>query len=235
MKVMTVGRVERIPLKEARLTIHMRATKGEDYTYTGWFAIYPLVKYDIILGMDWMEEVEHCVNYQKKRLRIGPKGGKAKSVIQGLTAQEAEQFVESRVDRQPVTLKSMSLDTDPCDDMEVMVAEIVSEEEYQSDCAAIWMELSNAETSPDLKEFEKWIRKKYPDLFEEPTGLPPERKSGGFRIRLIPGAQPPHISPYRMTPTELKGRSSPYVIGVRYDDQGHPTLRQRSLCRSQVR
>jgi hypothetical protein len=61
----------------------------------------------------------------------------------------------------------------------------------------------NAETLPDPKEFEKRIRDEYPDLFEEPTGLPPERKGGGFRIRLIPGAQPPYKSPYRMTPTEL--------------------------------
>jgi hypothetical protein len=77
------------------------------------------------------------------------------------------------------------------------------------------MELSNMESSKeddrddrkpkvDLMEFEKRIRAEYPDLFEEPTGLPPERKNGGFRIRLIPGAQPPHKSPYRMTPTELK-------------------------------
>jgi hypothetical protein len=161
-----------------------------------------LAKYDIILGMDWMEEVEHCVNYKKKRLRIGPRGGKAQSLIQGLTAKDAEQYAGSRVDRKPV-LQQISLDTNPDDDVEILVAEIVSEEEFQSDCAAIWTELSNAETSPDLNEFEKRIRMEYPDLFEEPSGLPPERKSGGFRIRLIPGAQPTYRSPYRMTPAEL--------------------------------
>jgi hypothetical protein len=68
MKVTTAGHEERIPRKEVRLTICMRATKGEDYVYTGWFTIYPLAKYDIILGMDWMEEVENDVNYRKKRL-----------------------------------------------------------------------------------------------------------------------------------------------------------------------
>jgi hypothetical protein len=164
-----------------------------------------------------MEEVEHNVNYRKKRLRIGPKGGKAKSVIQGLTAEAAEEFsahreVELERKRALENLK-ISLDSDPCEDMEVLIAEIVSEEEYQSDCAAIWMELSNMESSKedddgkpkvDLMEFDRRIRAEYPDLFEEPTGLPPERKSGGFRIRLIPGTQPPHKSPYRMTPTELK-------------------------------
>jgi hypothetical protein len=51
MEVTTAGRVERMPRKEARLTIHMKATKGEDYVYTGWFTIYPLAKYDIILGI----------------------------------------------------------------------------------------------------------------------------------------------------------------------------------------
>jgi hypothetical protein len=170
-------------------------------------------------------------------LRIGPKGGKAKSVIQGLTAGEAEQFAASRVDQTPSTvtkqISQISLDSDSLDGMALIVAEIVSEEEYQSDCAAIWMELSSMERSKeeelkngkskaweskagesqgaiphmsgvDLMVFDKRIRAEYPDLFEEPTGLPPERNSGGFRVRLIPGAQPPHRAPYRMTPAELE-------------------------------
>jgi hypothetical protein len=94
-----------------------------------------LAKYDIILGMDWMEEVEHNVNYWKKPLQIGPKGGKAKSVIQGLTAEAAEEFSSKKEVEHKRVLENLkiSLDSDPCNDMEVLVVEIVSEEEYQSD------------------------------------------------------------------------------------------------------
>jgi hypothetical protein len=141
----------------------------------------------------------------------------------------------------------ISLDSDPCEDMEVLVAEIVSEEEYQSDCAAIWMELSNMESSKedddgkpkvDLMEFDRRIRVEYPDLFEEPTGRPPERKSAGFHIRLIPGAQPPHKSPYRMMPTELKEYQR-QILALRdrraIQRSRSPYAAQRSLCPSQVR
>jgi hypothetical protein len=35
------------------------------YHYTGWFIIYNLAKYDIILGKNWMEEVSHHVDLQR--------------------------------------------------------------------------------------------------------------------------------------------------------------------------
>jgi hypothetical protein len=35
MKITTAGHEERVPRKEAQSTIRMRATKGEDYLYTG--------------------------------------------------------------------------------------------------------------------------------------------------------------------------------------------------------
>lgn len=97
-----------------------------------------------------------------------------------------------------------------------------------------------------VPEFERKIRAQYADIFREPTGLPPMRRDGGFRIRTIPGAEPPHRSPYRMTPEEweaywekvqtllskrlIRKSSSPYAAPVIFvpqglDDSGKPKIR----------
>ena len=97
-----------------------------------------------------------------------------------------------------------------------------------------------------VPDFERKIRAQYADVFQEPTRLPPARKDGAFRIRTIPGAEPPHRSPYRLTPEEwevykdkiqtllskrlIRKSSSPYAAPVifvpqGFDDEGKPKIR----------
>lgn len=84
------------------------------------------------------------------------------------------------------------------------------------------------------------------DVFKEPIGLPPTRKDGGIRIQTIPGTEPPHRSPYRLTPEEwevykdstrvllsgrlVRGSSWPYAAAVNFvplgfDDEGTSKMR----------
>jgi predicted aspartyl protease len=49
-------------------------------------------------------------------------------------------------------------------------------------------------TPADLQE----LLEKFPDIFQEPSGLPPPRACD-HSIPLIPGAKPPNIQPYRMS------------------------------------
>ena len=90
------------------------------------------------------------------------------------------------------------------------------------------------------------MRAQYADIFQEPTGLPPMRQDGGYRIRTISGAEPPQWFPYRMTPDEwevywekvrtllsqclIRKSSSPYAASVIFvpqglDDSGKPKIR----------
>jgi hypothetical protein len=131
---------------------------------------------------------------------------------------------------------------------EIMVAEIVTEDEFQADYASIWAEVMSTEvTLEKVPEFEKQIRLRYQDLFQEPNGLPPSRRDSDFRIRTITGMEAPHKAPDRMTPTEFDewkkqttellgkrlirlSRGSPYAAPAIFvpkgvDAEGRPQLR----------
>ena len=125
-----------------------------------------------------------------------------------------------------------------------MVAEIADEATYQDGCARTWRRVFGKDRNVALQaadlekmpEFERRIRAQYPDIFKEPTGLPPARRDGGFRIRTIPGAEPLHRSPYRLTPDEwaaykektqallskrlIRKSNSPYAAPVIFVPQG---------------
>ena len=101
MTFTTAGRREKLPLKEARITIDIGG-----YAYTGWFVVYKLAKYDLILGKNWMEEVPHHVNLKKNVLWLGKgkKKGRFPHRIKGLGKEEG---------RREWTLREMKRVEDP--------------------------------------------------------------------------------------------------------------------------
>jgi hypothetical protein len=65
MKLTTAGEERSLPCLEARLTLEMAGVPC-----TGWFVIFQLAKYDIILEKDWMEANPHRVDLQTNRLYL---------------------------------------------------------------------------------------------------------------------------------------------------------------------
>ena len=169
MQLTTAGKVETLPLKEVRLNLDIGGL-----AYQGWFIIYPLAKYDIILGKDWMEEIPHHVNHKKNRLWLGGDGdgNRFKYTIDRLKKDQGRntQLLAAAAKREPVQkensytvgeLLAMELGAEMVD--EVVIGEIVDEATFKADCAAIWMECMTTEGTPEdggvteLSEFERRV------------------------------------------------------------------------------
>jgi hypothetical protein len=52
-----------------------------------------------------------------------------------------------------------------------------------------------------VQDLEGDMRRRFPTIFEAPTGIPPKRPFD-MRIDLAPGSRPPYTNPYRVTPLE---------------------------------
>jgi hypothetical protein len=66
MRVTTARETSLVPFCQVQLILAL----GEGYTYTGWFIAFDLVPYDLILGKDFMEEVEHHINHHQNALDL---------------------------------------------------------------------------------------------------------------------------------------------------------------------
>jgi hypothetical protein len=144
MQLSTAGRVDSLPLKEVHLNLNIGGIH-----YVGWFVVYPLAKYDIILGKDWMEEVPHHVNHKQRRLWLGGNGdgSRFKYSIDGLRKDEGRNpklsVVAAETPTQPqgynaIELLAMEFGAELVD--QVVMAEIVDEAMFKADCAVIWTE-----------------------------------------------------------------------------------------------
>jgi hypothetical protein len=69
MELTSAGKIERLPREQVKLTIEL----GNRVKYTGWFTLYNLIKYDMILGKDWMEQVKHDIDHTTNTLTIYPR------------------------------------------------------------------------------------------------------------------------------------------------------------------
>ena len=66
MVVTTANSEEKIPRYESLLELDMGR-----YKYKGWFIHFDLLRYDIILGKDWMATTRHSVNHKNHILYLG--------------------------------------------------------------------------------------------------------------------------------------------------------------------
>lgn len=130
--------------------------------------------FDVILGMNWLEE--HCasIDYRDRCVRFGPieapefvfQGSKPSGMMRVISAMKARKLLANGC----------------CGYMAHIVD--TSKEELRVD---------------DLN-----VVRDFPDVFpDDLPGLPPEREVE-FTIDLLPGAEPISKAPYRMAPVELK-------------------------------
>ncbi|XP_062170374.1 uncharacterized protein LOC133876106 [Alnus glutinosa] len=137
-------------------------------------AMFQMLGFDIILGMDWLSKYYANINCRKKE------------VIFRSPREEEFKFCGSRVQATPPFLSPIQVRQSIRSGAPAFLAYIKAEPEKER----------KLEDIPVVCE--------YPDVFAEvTTGLPPDREIE-FAIDLMPRTQPIHKAPYRMAPSELK-------------------------------
>jgi hypothetical protein len=139
------------------------------------FRSLPLDCYDLILGMDWLQQHSPMqVDWVKKQFII-PVGDKE------------------------FTIKGIQANTSDCPAVSAKQLQQMIESEEMAYCLWICLE-AEVQTEYCIPEM-KHILEQYKQLFEEPKGLPPSRPFD-HSIPLLAGAQPVTSRPYRYNPEQ---------------------------------
>lgn len=138
--------------------------------------VLPLACYDVVLGMDWLEENSPMVvKWKQKTLAFDHKGVK-------------------------VQLQGVLPDVQHCSVITVAQLEAL----LKNDAVLQLFELgvhSASEVQLSINSEIQKLLKEFAGIFTEPVGLPPQRACD-YAIPLLPGAQPFRLRPYRYTPEQ---------------------------------
>jgi hypothetical protein len=136
--------------------------------------IFPLVSYDSLIGMDWLDQHHALLDCHNKRFTC--------------LDEEENQVTIQGISRAMAVREISAMQLKKCYRKGCQLFASRVEEVFQN-------VVSNLEDHRVLKEFE--------DMFQEVPGLPPKRDID-FSINLMPGAAPVSNAPYRMSTPEMK-------------------------------
>ena len=140
--------------------------------------VLTLGNYDAILGMDWLEEHSPMVVEWRAR------------------------FIEIPTPAGPLRLTGQDASSTRCESINFVQLQGLCSQGSVSHIIHLCVVAPDAETTTPIPDCIQKVIEEFPDIFAEPTGLPP-RRACDHRIPVIPGAQPVNVRPYRHKP-ELK-------------------------------
>lgn len=148
----------------------------QEQTFQTDFKVLPLACYDVILGMDWLEEHSPMkINWKLKHVAFEHKGSE-------------------------IMLQVLLPDTQQCSIISVQQLDAL----FKQDAVLQIFELgiqSDHKLQEDIPPSIQSLINEFADLFAEPAGLPPKR-AYDHTIPLLAGAQPFRLRPYRYTPDQ---------------------------------
>ena len=179
-------------------------TMGNEHAEFLDFSILSLPKYDAILGKPWLDRWNPVINWQENSLQW--RVGKRWITVDGVQDPQRPTIVSSIFD-QGMIIEQISAQRmrklAKTDAVYVAIIRTTNEErEQQTKPGTVTVNEDSTET--DFPVEVQAILIDFSDVFPKdlPSGLPPARKID-HRIELVPGAEPPHRAPYRMSPQGL--------------------------------
>ena len=198
------------------------------YSDTIDFVSLPLVGYDAILGMSWLNKYNPIIDWRNKSIKFEdkssnvhhltgkhfPKARKLKFtqstsiVVSSSVSSSSSSSSNSNSSLNLISSRSLSqqISSDQIDSVCLVFPQATS---VPPVLVEVYSSISSVEKivsaeSAELESVSKKLISKYRDVFpdELPPGLPPQREID-HKIELIPGSSPPSRPTYRMSAVEL--------------------------------
>ena len=195
----------------AKLYIKQACVSFEDHMEFLDFTVINIPHYEAILGKSWLDRWNPVINWTENSLqwKMGKRVIKVTGVSNTHAAKDASSLFVSNVTVESISAQRMRriAKKEPVYLMVVRTHEDAGNAEVQE------MKLTNDDQLVTVND--DTTRTQYPvqvqellnefsDIFPKdlPAGLPPQRQLD-HRIDLVPGAEPPHRAPYRLSPQGL--------------------------------
>ena len=175
------------------------------------FAVIGLPKYEAILGKPWLNRWNPVIDWKKNSLTW--QMGNRTITVQGLQQPHSPRVVSSLFQRN-VTMDLISVQRmrklAQKEPVFVIMVRPTNEDSANEENSVIQAQdqctvaVGNDKTKTPYPKQVQSILDDFADIFPRdlPAGLPPKRDID-HRIDLVPGAEPPHRAPYRMSPKGL--------------------------------
>ena len=202
--------------RERRRRVTVRVEIGPTYSKEIQFTVFSglgSAGYDMVLGKPWLRlhNRAHDIDYVTNEMWIDERSDLTGNVVRhhlvGLRPELEERTERARaLGLHTVTWREVCNERHRDKGVKFFLArpnEIRRQDRYES-ADGVDQALLNTVTLAEISEIpglEAEMRKRFPKIFEPPTGVPP-RRPFDLKIELKPGAKAPHFNPYRVTPLE---------------------------------
>ena len=175
------------------------------------FTVINIPNYEAILGKSWLDRWNPAINWKENSMqwKMGKRIIKVTGLSDAHTAMNASSLFDSKMTVETISAQRMRriAKKEPVYLMVVRTNEDAGiagteEPEPTNDDQIVTVNEDTTRTEYPVQVQE--LVTEFADIFpkELPAGLPPQRQLD-HRIELVPGAEPPHRAPYRMSPQGL--------------------------------
>ena len=172
------------------------------------FTVINIPNYEAILGKSWLDRWNPAINWTENSMqwKMGKRVIKVTGLSETHTAMNASSLFNSKMTVETISAQRMRriAKREPVYLMVVRTNEDaeIAEKEPTNDDQIVTVNEDTTRTEYPVQVQE--LVTEFADIFpkELPAGLPPQRQLD-HRIELVPGAEPPHRAPYRMSPQGL--------------------------------